>query len=71
MSSLVNAVIAAKDAQIDAERRDKYTVEDENIQLRKRLMDLEMENYYLKKNAEFQETNYQNLLEKLRKLINQ
>lgn len=71
MSSLVNAVIAAKDAQIDAERRDKYTVEDENIQLRKRLIDLEMENYYLKKNAEFQETNYQNLLEKLRKLINQ
>lgn len=69
MNSLVNAVIAAKDAQIDAERRDKYVVEDENIKLRKKLIDLEMENYHLKKNAEFQETNYQSLLEKLRKLI--
>lgn len=69
MSSLVNAVIAAKDAQIDAERRDKYAVEDENIKLRKKLMDLEMENYHLKKKAEFQEENYLNLLEKLRMLI--
>ena len=69
MSSLVNAIIASKDALLEAERKDRHTVEDENLLLRQKILELERKIYYFEREIEFKDKNYSDLVKEIKRLI--
>jgi len=69
MSSLVNAIIASKDALLDAERKDRHAVEDENLLLRQKILELERKIYYFEREIDFKDKNYSDLIKELKRLI--
>ena len=69
MSSLVNAIIASKDALLEAERKDRHVVEDENLLLRQKILELERKIYYFEREIEFKDKNYSDLIKEIKRLI--
>jgi len=69
MSSLVNAIIASKDALLEAERKDRHNVEDENLLLRQKILELERKIYYFEREIEFKDKNYSDLIKEIKRLI--
>jgi len=69
MSSLVNAIIASKDALLDAERKDRHAVEDENLLLRQKILELERKIYYFEREIDFKDKNYDKLIQEIKRLI--